>query len=305
MQALSSLALIVCSLLIISAIDAQLHRVQLHHMESVHDQLFKVGSHNAIAFARKYPLTGPIPESLSNYLDAQYFGDIGIGSPAQIFRVVFDTGSTQFWIPSIHCVPSNVACSVHAQYDSSKSSTYVANGTDVEIIFGLGSLSTYLSVDVITIGDIKIQNQGFCEVINESGTNLENFKFDGILSLGYPPDSFRGVFNNMFDQKLVSENIFGIWLNSDPTNSRGGEVIFGGRDPNLYEGNFTYVDVTRKHYWQFELDGISFNSNEYCKGGCQAVANSGGSLIIGPTAEIASLHAKLGAVSVWGVYVLL
>jgi hypothetical protein len=38
-------------------------------MESVHDQLFKVGSHNAIAFARKYPLTGPIPESLSNYLD--------------------------------------------------------------------------------------------------------------------------------------------------------------------------------------------------------------------------------------------
>jgi hypothetical protein len=40
-------------------------------MESVHDQLFKVGSHNAIAFERKYSLNGPIPEGLSNYLDVR------------------------------------------------------------------------------------------------------------------------------------------------------------------------------------------------------------------------------------------
>jgi hypothetical protein len=40
-------------------------------MESVHDKLFKVGSHEAIAFTRKYPVNGPIPESLSNYLDVR------------------------------------------------------------------------------------------------------------------------------------------------------------------------------------------------------------------------------------------
>jgi hypothetical protein len=38
-------------------------------MESAHDQLFKVGSHKSIAFQRKYRLNGPIPESLTNYLD--------------------------------------------------------------------------------------------------------------------------------------------------------------------------------------------------------------------------------------------
>ena len=38
-------------------------------MESAHDQLFKVGSHKSIAFERKYRLNGPIPESLTNYLD--------------------------------------------------------------------------------------------------------------------------------------------------------------------------------------------------------------------------------------------
>lgn len=40
-------------------------------MESAHDQYFKVGAHDAIAFARKYPVNGPIPESLSNYLDVK------------------------------------------------------------------------------------------------------------------------------------------------------------------------------------------------------------------------------------------
>lgn len=40
-------------------------------MQSSHDQLFEVGSHESIAFARKYRLTGPIPESLTNYLDVR------------------------------------------------------------------------------------------------------------------------------------------------------------------------------------------------------------------------------------------
>ena len=48
------------------------------------------------------------------------------------------------------------------------------------------------------------------------------------------------------------------------------KIFSGGSDPELYEGEFTYVDVTRKDYWQFKLDGISVNSDQYCKGGCQA-----------------------------------
>lgn len=243
--------------------------------------------------------------ALCDYLNAQYYGEITLGTPPQKFKVVFDTGSSNLWVPSSTCGWTDLPCLLHSKYDSTKSSTYTKNGEAFEIQYGSGSLSGFLSQDLLTIGGtpdpINVTNQIFAEATSEPGISFLLGKFDGILGLAWPKISVDNVpppFTLMVERGLVDEPLFSFWLSRDPKGETGGEMVLGGVDPSHFTGEHTWADLLSETYWAIKLDKIEVLETEACESGCVAIADTGTSLLVGPTKDVQSINEAIGAKTV-------
>ncbi|PPS15654.1 hypothetical protein GOBAR_AA04923 [Gossypium barbadense] len=258
------------------------------------------------SIAKKYRFRNDLGDSeetdivaLKNYMDAQYYGEIGIGTPPQKFTVIFDTGSSNLWVPSTKCYFS-VACFFHSKYKSSESSTYKKNGKSASIQYGTGAISGFFSNDSVKVGNLVAKDQEFIEATKEPGVTFIAAKFDGILGLGFKEISVGDavpVWYNMVEQGLIKDQVFSFWLNRNVGEEMGGEIVFGGIDPNHYKGKHTYVPITQKGYWQFDMADVLIGDKPtgYCAGGCAAIADSGTSLLAGPTTVITMINQAIGA----------
>lgn len=227
-------------------------------------------------------------------------GPITIGTPPQDFTTCFDTGSSNLWVPSSTCKITDLACDVHAKYHSSASRTYVPNGEAFSIQYGTGSLTGFLSQDDMSIGGLDVSNQVFAEATDEPGITFVVAKFDGILGFAFQSisvDNVVPVFYNIDSQKLVDEPVFAFWLSRNASVGQvGGELVLGGVDPAHYTGEFTTVPLTNETYWQFELARITVGSTTV-SGSANAIADTGTSLLAGPTSVMTAINKMLGGTS--------
>merc|ERR1711871_619354 len=237
----------------------------------------------------------PADVKINDFQNAQYYGTATVGTPPQTFNVIFDTGSANLWVPN-HKV--GLVGLLKHKYDSSKSSSYVANGTEFKIQYGSGPVSGIWSEDTVSIGGLEAKNQAFAEVENAGGLGLAYGigKFDGILGLGWDRISVDGVktpFHNLVDQGQLADQVFAFYLG----NNAPGALVLGGTDKSHYTGDFTYVPLKSEDYWRVALDDVKVDGTSMSSTKT-AIVDSGTSLLAGPKDDVAAIAKKIGATSV-------
>ncbi|XP_037373023.1 napsin-A-like [Talpa occidentalis] len=244
----------------------------------------------------------PISVPLSKIFNAQYYGEIGLGTPPQNFTVIFDSGSSNLWVPSTKCHFS-LPCWFHRRFNSSASSSFKPNGTKFAIQYGTGLLKGFLSEDKLTLGGVTGASVTFGEAVWESVLFTAALS-DGILGLGFPTLAVGGVrppLDVLVDQGLLDKPVFSVYLNRDPKAADGGELVLGGSDPAHYIPPLTFVPVTVPAYWQVRMEGVKVGTGlTLCARGCAAVLDTGTPVITGPSEEIRALHKAIGGLPFLG-----
>ncbi|KAF9538480.1 hypothetical protein EC957_006713 [Mortierella hygrophila] len=270
-------------------LDQELEKLKRIHDK--HSQQTPKQEHPKRALVGVAPLRG-------NSLDTQWVAAMEIGSPPQEFSVVFDTGSSDLWIPSTSC--QTLTCMTLRRFNPARSSTFHQDGRPWSINYADDSkVSGVLATDNIKVAGITINDQTFGMASVNSGSTAAT-GVDGIMGLGFNSNSEMGNVNtpitNMILQNQIDQPIVSVWLNKasdqDASLSNGGQFIFGGVDPSLYIGPITYVPVTSTKEWQISIDQIFIGRKELSlsSAASSAIVDTGSSYILFPDYLATAFH---------------
>ncbi|AAF27055.1 F4N2.8 [Arabidopsis thaliana] len=245
---------------------------------------------------------------LKNFDGVVFYGEISVGSPPQKFNVVFDTGSTDLWVPSKEW-PEETDHK-HPKFDKDASKTCrLMKGGEVNIAYETGSVVGILAQDNVNVGGVVIKSQDLFLARNPD-TYFRSVKFDGVIGLGIKSSRAQGsvtVWENMVKQKLITKPIFSLYLRphkgdggEDPN---GGQIMFGGFDPKQFKGEHVYVPMKLSDdRWKIKMSKIYINGKpaiNFCDDvECTAMVDSGSTDIFGPDEAVGKIYKEIGATKV-------
>jgi hypothetical protein len=242
----------------------------------------------------------------------QYYGEVSVGTPPQKFRVIFDTGSGHLMIPSGKC--DSDACSGHKTFIENASSTFVAIGwadepttpaaddtdRDTQVVsFAMGEAMGQYARDSVCLGANPpyCATADFVEMVEESDDPFKSAEWDGILGLGQAVSDATEF--NIF--KVLASNstprmhspIFAVYLGREIQDEA--EITFGDVREERMATPLKWVPVSEEGYWQFQLNDVLVNGKslglckKYGSRECQAVLDTGSSLMMGPSEDLEPL----------------
>eukprot|EP00928_Gymnodinium_smaydae_P073737 TRINITY_DN56881_c0_g1_i1.p1 TRINITY_DN56881_c0_g1~~TRINITY_DN56881_c0_g1_i1.p1 ORF type:complete len:469 (+),score=107.27 TRINITY_DN56881_c0_g1_i1:79-1407(+) len=243
-----------------------------------------------------------------------YFGEISVGTPAQTFTVVFDTGSGHLILPSDRC--ASATCAKHRRYRRSASSTaqdVMHDGTPISadavtrdqvgITFGTGRVVGEFAEDIACIGD-DVRSCTQLRIVLAKDMSEEPFglfDFDGVLGLGLEALTLNksfSFFGTLSQQNPEMLPMFSVYLARNDRDRAGSFITFGGYEEQRAASAVAWspVVMTNFGYWQVQIKRVRIGDYvlPYCaEGDCRAILDTGTSLLGVPKLAVQDMHSQL------------
>ncbi|KAG8894451.1 Type I transmembrane sorting receptor, partial [Tulasnella sp. 408] len=237
---------------------------------------------------------------LVNWQDMLYYGDLSVGTPAQVITIDFDTGSSDLIIPSAECT----TC-VGPFYNPSTSTSFANLTTPFNTSFGDDSTASgVLATETVSFGSLSVANQVFSVISDLNWTVGSNRPNSGLMGLAFESVAQTKAtpwFFNLANQGALASNVFSFYLTHQRAD--GSELCIGCIDSTKYTGQPEYFPLYAANgiqaVWDIISDGVTYN-NAVVTQPFLAVIDSGTSHILMPPSHAAALYANIPGAQLYG-----
>jgi hypothetical protein len=246
--------------------------------------------HVPVVKRHKNKHTNTYVESLVNSHNTELTGKIKIGTPPQEFTVIFDTGSSNFWLPGHNCTGSGD----RKTYKPHLSSSFVHTEKEISLQYGKGAAAGKIGTDHVQLAGLSAKNVSFSHLTELKGMDPKS-KFDGLIGLAFPDLAAGEVttfLDHLLDQEIIDDASFSLYMS--PNSSA---LVLGGVDPKYHVGPFRYFPVRDDGYWNVEVESFRVGHRFYedeSIGGLIVMFDSGTSRIIVGKPVLAFILETLG-----------
>ncbi|KZV75095.1 acid protease [Peniophora sp. CONT] len=223
--------------------------------------------------------------------DVSYFASIDVGSPAQTFDVVMDTGSSDLWIETTQCTNCPRGS---AQLDTGRSSSISTTSNDVSFSYGQGRAQGTMATDSVSLAGFNISSQTFGavtqifdNVVPNAASGIMGLAFQSLARTGATP-FWQALLNN----NQLSNPEFSVYLArnqqkgaSSTSSNDGGSITFGGRNTTLFQGDVDFQNFpsgTSNAFWYQNVASLTVNGNSVGINSGLAAIDTGTTLLGGP-----------------------
>ena len=239
-------------------------------------QMIKEGTLSVINYnTSKFDSDNPTVD-LINFKNVQYYGPAVVGSEEQKFLVVYDTGSSWFWIPKDNC---DGCFGQGNRFSTVSSSTYINTQERITLNYGKGTAEGYISTDLIGLENSTPGRMTFIPV--DVASDMEGSQADGIAGLAPTPSQGADLFVDMLvDTNVIDTREFTVFIGQSGTDE---SFIEFGRNQDD-QVNVTFVDLTPfegqpQTYWSVILDSLTYGDTVLTLDTYNTVWDTGTSLI--------------------------